>query len=300
MKSLDDILNLEVAKKAVAVGFGVGIVWLVIGYIFWDSIFALASYFLSWIPFAILKANAAFLIGAFAWFLLVLSTYSILMVILNLASFNRKKSKSYEVISLVLMIIVSIFWTLFGFFNWDFVYKKLEQILMIFPFKTLEETIAALLTILVFYNLFIFSLYLIDLILGRKILKDLALKEFGCKSLNIKSNKKLLLILLKDFLIFLVALVISFPLFFIPFINIATQVFLWAWLIKRAYYLSSSTICLTEEESKILLNKGAMKWIISIITSFLNLIPIINLFAPFFAQNTLFYWSMSKALPHQK
>ena len=294
MKSLDDVLSWKVAKRAILIGSILSLIWIGIGAFFWKEALAVTSYFLSWIPFAILKSNAAFLIGSFAWFFVVLSSYAILMSIFNILFFKRDSFKSYEYFSLILIVLTAIFWTLFAIFNWDFVYKEVAKVLAIFPFKTLEETIASLLAVLIFYNLFIFSLYLVVMVTNRAYLKEIAQKEK--KDLKASSIKlpKLISYLFRDFIIFFSLLILSFPLFFVPFVNIAIQIILWAWLIKESYFISTASLYLSEDEIKSLSFQGAIKWVVSILVSILNLIPILNFFAPFFAQSIFFHWIIQK------
>jgi len=293
LKSINDTLSWSVVKLALSIGIPLAFVWFGIGTLFWDSVVGIASEFISWIPFSILKSNAAFLIGGFSWFVAVLATYALIMGLFNVPIYKTLSPKKYESFSIILIIVIAILWTVFAMSNWDMVYKEVEKILTLFPFKTLQDGVSSLLGILVFYNLYIISMYLVVLFFNKPFLKILALKDYGIEmEENSIPRSEVLKVICKDLGIFLLFLLLAFPLFFIPFINIIIQLLLWAWFVKEAYFLSASSIYGTKEEILELSHQGSIKWLISVLGSFLNLLPIVNIFAPFFTQTMYFHWVM--------
>ena len=293
IKSITDTLSWNIVKLALVITVSLGVIWFGIGTLFWNKMINITSYFISWIPFSILKANAAFLIGGFSWFLIVLSTYAIIMALLNIPISKIVSPKRYEFFTIVLIVFISISWTIFAMFHWDFVYKELEKVLTWFPFQTLEDGVSALLAILVFYNFYIVSIYFVVMFFNKPFLEIVAIENFSDISLknSIKSSK-FLKIIFKDLSIFLLFLLFAFPLFFVPFVNIFIQVFLWAWLIKESYFLSAGSLYATKEQLDKLNKYSLQKWALAFIASLLNLVPIANLFAPFFAQILFFHWIM--------
>ncbi len=162
-----------------------------------------------------------------------------------------------------------------------------------FPFRTLRDGIALLLTALFFYNFFIASLALVVLAFRKPFLRKLQEQDYPGETLvESYKKRKFISIAMRDIAIFFVLMILSFPLFFVPFINMGLQVLFWAWLIKESYFLSASSLYATEEEiEELKQHKFAMRNI-AFIASILNLIPLVNIFAPFFAQIIFFHWVM--------
>ncbi len=293
LKSVNDTLSWNIVKVALTVGILLGIVWIGIANIFWDDVVNISANFIGWIPFSILKSNAAFLIGGFTWFIAVLATYAVIIALFNVPIYKLLPQKKYETFSIVLLMIIAVSWTLFAVFNWDFVYKELEKVLTWFPFHTLQDGVAFLLAALIFYNLYVVSLYLVVMMFNKPFLQIIALKDYpDTKEENSIKSSKYLKTIFRDILIFAVLLILCFPLFFVPFVNIFIQVFLWAWIIKEAYFLSAASLYAKSEEIEELSSHGMIKWSIAFIVSMLNLLPVINIFAPFLGQTMFFHWIM--------
>ncbi len=293
LKSVNDTLSWSIVKLALVVGIPLAFIWIGIGNLFWDSVFSLSSHFISWIPFSILKSNAAFLIGGFVWFLVVLATYAIIIALFNVPIYKMISPKKYESFSIVLLIVISVGWTIFAIGNWDLVYKELAKLLTWFPFQTLQDGVAWLLSMLVFYNLYIVSMYIAVMIFNKPFLNIIALRDYSLEDeTNSIENSKFLKTVCKDLSIFFIFLFISFPLFFVPFVNILIQLVLWTWFIKESYFLSAASAYATKEEIERLSGHGTAKWSIAFLGSFLNLLPVVNIFAPFFTQTMFFHWVM--------
>ncbi len=293
LKSVNDTLSWSIVKLALVVGIALAFIWIGFGNLFWDSVFSLSSHFISWIPFSILKSNAAFLIGGFVWFLVVLATYAIIIALFNVPISKMISPKKYEAFSVVLLILISIGWTLFAIENWDLVYKELAKLLTWFPFQTLQDGVAWLLSMLVFYNLYIVSMYIVVMIFNKPFLKIIALRDYGIEyETNSIETSRFIKTVCKDLSIFFIFLILSFPLFFVPFVNILIQLVLWTWFIKESYFLSAASTYATKEEIESLSELGSIKWLIAFLGSFLNLLPIVNIFAPFFTQTMFFHWVM--------
>ena len=293
LKSVNDTLSWNIVKLALVVGIPLAFIWIGLGNLFWDSVFSLSSEVISWIPFSILKSNAAFLIGGFVWFLVVLATYAVIIALFNVPIYKMLSPKKYEAFSVVLLILISIGWTLFAIENWDLVYKELAKLLTWFPFQTLQDGVAWLLSMLLFYNLYIVSMYIVVMIFNKPFLKIIAMRDYGLEyETNSIKTSKFLKTVFKDLGIFFLFLIISFPLFFVPFVNILIQLVLWTWFIKESYFLSAASTYATKDEIEKLSEHGTVKWMIAFVGSFLNLLPVVNIFAPFFTQTMFFHWIM--------
>jgi hypothetical protein len=292
-KSLSDLLNWQIIKLALLVGIPLAILWFILGFLLWDNLFNLITVLISWVPFSVLKSSLSFMIGSFGWILLVLITYALIMAFFNVPIFSKLNPKNYEIFNLILLILISAFWSFITFLNWSFIYNKLSIILTWFPYQTLEEIFASMVTFLIFYNLFIVSLYIFVLIFNKSFLDTIILKDY--ENINLKKIKPIKnLSFTKKIIIYFIALFIAFPLLFIPFVNILIQLFLWAYLVKDVYFISVARYYLSKEEIDKLNSKKIYKWIIAFLSSLLNLIPVVNIFSPFLAQTYYLHWIMQE------
>ena len=137
-------------KKVLIIGIPLAIIWIFVANMLFDQTIALTSEVIGWIPFSILKSNAAFLIGSFSWIIAILATYALIMALLNIPIYKILTPKRYETFSIILIISIAIGWTLFAIFNWGFVYSEVAKMLTWFPFNTLQEGVSSLLAILIF------------------------------------------------------------------------------------------------------------------------------------------------------
>ena len=296
-KSINDTLSWNIVKRVLLLGIPLAVIWIFVANMLFDQTMALTSEVIGWIPFSILKANAAFLIGSFSWIIAILATYALIMALLNIPIYKILTPKRYETFSIILIISIAIGWTLFAIFNWGFVYSEVAKMLTWFPFNTLQEGVSSLLAILIFYNFYIVSLYFIVLLFNKSFLKHIASNDYpNTTETNSISKAKYISIIIKDICIFTILLLVSYPLFFVPFINIIIQVFLWSWLIKESYFLSSASLYATKEDIDKLNNHPFQKWSLAFGAAILNLIPIVNIFSPFFAQSLFFHWVMQTKL----
>ena len=293
LKGIRDTLSWNVIKVALATGIPLAMLWIAVGYFLWEPVVSLTSLAIGWVPFSILKANGAFLIGGFVWFTAVLVTYALIVAVFHTPIFRLVPEEKYEYFSIILLLLISLGWTLFAFLNWDFVYGEVAKVLTWFPFQTMQLGVAVMLAILFFYNLFIVSQALMVLLYHKLFLRKLQESEYPGVSL-VESYKKrhFFRVAIRDVVIFFLLLMIFFPLFFVPFVNMALQVLLWAWLIRDSYFLAAASLYADDEEIQELKRNRFVIWGIAFITSMLNLMPVINILAPFFALITFFHWVM--------
>ncbi|OQX73527.1 MAG: hypothetical protein B6D59_05375 [Campylobacteraceae bacterium 4484_4] len=293
LRSIKDTLSWNVLKFALMAGVPLMLLWIGIGVLFWDPTLAFTSQFIGWVPFSILKANGAFLVGSFVWFQVVMVTFALVIAIFNVPIFRYLNPEKYEYFSVILILLIALFWTLFAFFNWDLIFNEVQRILTWFPFQTLQAGVAALLAMMIFYNFFIVSLALVVLIYRRPFLETLQLRDYpDATPVHSVKRRKFVSVAIRDLFIFFVLLILFYPLFFVPFVNMFLQIFFWAWLIRESYFLSASSLYASTEEINMLKKHGLVMWVIAFIASILNLVPIINILSPFFAQIMFFHWVM--------
>jgi uncharacterized protein involved in cysteine biosynthesis len=123
------------------------------------------------------------------------------------------------------------------------------------------------------------------------ILEDLRAEQYPSEKL-LGSAGKTFKSTTRIILIFSGVSLLTFPLLFIPALNIIIQFSLWIWLYKSMF---SRDVCelYCDEESR----RGEKVhrwefWAISSISSVMSFIPFINFFAPYFAEIAMFHFVM--------
>ena len=293
LRSIKDTLSWNVIKVALGIGIPLAILWTAIGIVLWHPTLTFTEAFIGWVPFSILKANGAFLLGGFVWFSAVLITFALVVSLFNIVIMRKMDQKYYTIFSILLLLVIALGWTLFAFFNWDLVYSEVAKVLTWFPFETLKGGVAAMLVAFIYYNFFIVSLAIMILIFHKSFLKHLQQKEYPqAIMVDKKSHVRYIPVILRDTGIFFLLQILFFPLLFVPFFNVIVQLILWAWLIKESYFLAVGSLYLQKEEVKTLKIHQFILWGLASIGAILNLIPVINIFAPFFTQILFFHWVM--------
>ncbi|EDM23931.1 EI24 domain-containing protein [Caminibacter mediatlanticus] len=292
IKGIKDLFNKDVLKAILLISLPIFILYILILGIFWDKIIIVNDILISWIPFSVLKLNGAFFILFFLWFLAVVVTYGFISIIF-FPLLNKFEEKTIYYYSIFLLIIIAIFYSVVFISNWDNIYLEVKKLLTLLPFTTISKGVGALVTIYIFYNLFILTLYLSIFFIKREFIE--AIKELEYGEIEIKENNdtfKYKKIFIKDILTFLILFILLFPLFFIPVINIAVQLFLWSKLYHDSFlYLLCNKYC-DKKDFENLKNHQFKTILVSIIAASFNFIPIISFFAPFFALIMFFHCIM--------
>ena len=293
LRGIRDTLSWRVIRIALMSSIPLALLWIGVAWLLWQPVTGVTSLLIGWVPFSILKANGAFLIGGFVWFGAVLGTFALVVALFNVPIFKFVPQDRFEYFSILLLLFIAMGWSLFAFLNWDFVYLEVSKVLTWFPFQTLQVGVAQMLAMLFFYNLFIVSLVVVVLIYHKPFLHALQQRDYpGVELAQEYRARKFLPVAMRDIVIFFLLMILFFPLFFVPFVNMMLQVLFWAWLIKDSYFLAAASLYASDEETKALKQHTFVLWGIAFLTSLFNLLPVINILAPFFAMIVFFHWVM--------
>jgi hypothetical protein len=260
VKSFKNLFLPEVFKTVLLTSIPLFIFYALFLWLFWDKIVNFAAFITSWVPFSILKINGAFFVLFFGWFISVSVTFAFLSAIFG--NLVIKKVQNYYLFVIVTILILSVIYALIFISNWDFIFTQIQKFLTLLPFETVSKFVGAGVGIYIFYNLYILTLFFLVFFFAKPFLKAIAELE-GYKGLEIKED---IVKVIKDISIFMILFVVLFPLFFIPVVNVATQLFLWTKLYKDSF--------------SYFVKKEAT--LVAVIAASFNFIPILNFFAPFF------------------
>jgi len=279
-EAFQDLSNNKIKKLSIINGIVWAFIWLVLGVVLYTPLLQFTKEMINLLPFTFVKVSGAEFILMIIWLQSVLVTIGIFF-----ALFNQILSKRF--LSLLIVLVIAVIW---GMFFWtyqsSFIFR-LERLLKIFPFESIEEAVANVLAVFIFYSFYVASIYLSFLALSPKILEELKQEQYP----TIKTEKnfsifKLSFLMIRDLLIFIIALFVLYPLLFVPFINLVVIIVLWMFLIK-ASILEIIFMVFGKED----INKKNI-YIFSVASVLLNFVPIINLFAPAFGVLSVYHYIM--------
>lgn len=297
LRSFRDLIRWSILKNVLITGIPLMIIWIFIGYVVWDRLLEITTLIIGWIPFSIVRADGALLILFFIWSIAVLVSFAFVTAILSPILF-KKINSGYYYYSFGTLIFFALFWMWVIISNWSIFQSAIaNKLLLWLPFQTVAEGSAWLLNFYILYSLYILSLYLVLAVYRKDFL--LTIKEIDYPDVDISEediDAKHSFVALRDAILYIVLTILCFPLLFIPFVNVLTQMFLWAWLYRDANFIGTcKLICTNKEYQKYKTHKFTI-WSIAIFSSILNFLPVLNIFAPFFAQLMAFHWIMQEKL----
>ena len=287
--TIQDLFKYNIKRYALLNGLFWLFFWLIIGFLFWKKMYYFTSHIISFFPFTFIKLSGSYIIYTLLWIQFIFMTIGIFYVFLNdliERELSKEKFKYFTVITALLSIL---FWSIIFIAKKDFLISYINHILKILPFQTVEELLSIFLAILFFYLLYCVSLSISFLFIFIPKLIDIAKEEYPEIPYNEISHKKLFFISFRDLIIYILLAILLYPFMLIPFINIFILMFLWAYMVKDSYYHTLNMlfdINLTKKE----------KWILAIMSTFLNFLPVINIFAPLFGILQFFHYGMEKKL----
>ena len=178
-------------------------------------------------------------------------------------------------------------WVLILSFSWDiyssFIALYIQKIPLVGSWEWVQSGGSFFIALVVAYMLIIITISALTSIFSEPLLKKLAKKHYPTIEAAGSANiTKSLLLTAKASLIFLLVFLVSFPLLFIPVLGQIWMLWLWGILIKEptAYDVSS----LFKSESNSFNVKDKSSGILAMFASLFNYIPLLNIFAPVFAQ----------------
>ncbi|GAB6074480.1 hypothetical protein [Nautilia lithotrophica] len=282
IESFKDLTRKNISKLSIINGVFWAVVWFGIGILGWQYMVNFTNFMINLLPFKFVQNAGAEFIFMILWLQAVLISIGIFFTL-----FNNFLSKKIFTISIA--FIFALFWVIVFFYYKNEILAYLQKLIKIFPFETIEEAVSVVLAIFIFYSFYIVSMYLGFLLFSEKYLLALIEEEYPYIEISSRFSKiRLFFILMRDFMIFLIALVVLYPLLFIPFLNIFIIIALWSYIIKNALFESVFSIV-----GKIEIDKKLL-WGFSVVSVFLNFIPLVNMFAPALGVLSIYHYIMEK------
>jgi uncharacterized protein involved in cysteine biosynthesis len=192
---------------------------------------------------------------------------------------------SKDVILFVLKIgFISLAVTLFLAWNmWGVVSSLIATYLSWIPWEWLQTSGASVATFSVAYMIFIIIVALLTSLYSEKLLITLAKKHYPdipvVGSADIITS---ILLTLKASVVFLVLFIMTLPLLFIPIFGQVVILYLWSVLLKEPTIYDVGALFI--EDKSVLKAKKNKTRLLAMIASLFNYVPLLNIFAPVYAQ----------------
>ena len=198
---------------------------------------------------------------------------------------SLKDILSSEVILFVLKIGFGalILSSLFVWFFWEGLSSFIASYLSWIPWEWLQTSGASIVTLGLAYMLFIVTISLLTSLYSESLLIKLAKRHYPTVpvigSVDITTS---ILSTLKASIVFLLLFMLFIPLLFIPILGQVVMLYLWSILIKEPTVYDVGSLFISDKAS--LKQKSKKARIIAMMASLFNYLPVLNIFAPVFAQ----------------
>lgn len=196
------------------------------------------------------------------------------------------------ILKIALLSLASTF--ILSWLLWTPLFGVIDAYLTWIPWGWLNATITSLASVVLGYTLFIIMVSLFTSLMSEKLLIKLAKKHYpdaavvGSADLSVS-----LMITLQSSGIFLLLFLLLLPLLFVPIAGQIVMLYLWSILLKAPTVYDVGALFVKEKSELEAKNKQATT--IAIIGSLFNYIPLLNLFAPIFAQILFLHYLLKRS-----
>jgi uncharacterized protein involved in cysteine biosynthesis len=166
---------------------------------------------------------------------------------------------------------------------WGALTNIISSYLSWIPWEWLQTSGASVATFSVAYMLFIIIVALLTSLYSEKLLIALAKKRYP--NISVVGSADIttsILLTLKASIVFLLLFIITLPLLFIPLFGQVVILYLWSILLKEPTIYDVGALFINDK--KVLKEKRKKTRVLAMIAALFNYIPLINIFAPVFAQ----------------
>jgi hypothetical protein len=287
-----DLLKWKRNVKIVTTGIVVTLVWVVLGWLLWPLLYGLSSSMMSLLPFAMLRSDGAYVFIALIWALGTMVTFALTMMFFGEFFARKVSGEKYTRFLPLLITGISLFWAVIVSLMFDKLYIIFVKILTSLPFEFTEDSVAALIVLYLLYNGVVVTIVAVTSLRSKSILEPI--REISYPEQSLAGGFSATIgATLRDIAIYLVILIIIFPLLFIPVLNIVVQLGLYVWLYKDIFKRDICELYCTESEKQEKEKEHMWApWVVAIVASVMSFIPFINFFAPPFGEIAAFHYVM--------
>ncbi len=173
--------------------------------------------------------------------------------------------------------------TLFVWYSWEGLSSFIASYLSWIPWEWLQTSGAKVMTFGLAYMIFIVVVAILTSFYSEKLLIKLAKKHYpNVEVIGTAEISTSILLTLKASVIFLILFIVLLAFIFIPILGQIVLLYLWSVLLREPTFYDVSALFISDK--KVLKAKKKKTRLLAMIASLFNYIPILNAFAPVFAQ----------------
>jgi len=205
------------------------------------------------------------------------------MLAIFLKALKDLLNKKIFLTSLIPLLVTAAVWGILFYLLSAPINNFIESLLSYIPFigdaHWFQSAVESVGGILIYYELVIITSVMIVGIIADKIIDIINDTYYHNDKRGFGTTFGSVSLALKQNMIFILLLIITFPFLFVPFLNIFVHLFLWSILIKKPNFYDSVAMYATKEEYKELQSKDKFQTNgIALISASLFLIPVIGIF----------------------
>jgi hypothetical protein len=191
-------------------------------------------------------------------------------------------------------------WSIILYLSWDSFSSLIENLISMIPyidkfndkFEILKEGSIFIIALVTAYVLITATISALTSFYGLDIVAELAKKEYNVEARDSSSLTKSIYYTLKATIKFFALFILLLPIIiFVPIAGQIIMLFLWAVMLKEPTLYDVTSLFNRDFERY---KDSKSLWIISIIASTFNYIPILNIFAPLFAYIMFMHYILSE------
>ena len=186
-------------------------------------------------------------------------------------------------------------WVAILWFFWDSFEGFVTSYLAWIPWEWMQDSVAYIAAPLVGYMLIINTISILTSIFSEKLLIELAQKHYPHqKVVASPSITASIIITIKASVVFMILLLLLFPLILVPILGQVVMLYLWSILLKAPTVHDVGGLFIADKKE--LKKRSKQSTTIAMIASLFNYIPLLNIFAPIFAQILFLHHILKKGI----
>jgi len=286
---LDEVWRWQTTVAIITFAGLASALWVLVGLMFWPELVAISDKMVDWLPFAMLRANGAWMLSTFLWLQAVMLTIAVISLLLTVSVYRELPKEHYSRAAAITILLSTGLWTVIWMFKGEFIYDEVLKWLNTLPFDTVENGVSVLLVFYMLYNAVIITMVFFASLYSPVLLRRVRERHFPFESMHPEAQMRSVGYTIRDTFYFIVASFLLLPVLFIPVLNFFVQLLLWIWLVKDTFTYDVGALFYSEAEIARIKKRNGILWTIAGVTALFNFFPLVNFAGPFIGEVMMFY-----------